>query len=376
MHAVVKSGVLALGLCGWLLAAPAFADIKSFNVAMKAKDYAKAAAEAAATWPTLDKSREDLAVIAREFGFAAYLSGDFAAARMFGEAAVLSGAAEEAELRLGSETLFRLAEHKLAPSEATRDKVYAALSTRATLPSVDLVSYFAADTITAYDFLRGDWKDAIASASTGSTLSANGGALYLVQHYRFDLFGAVARYMVDKQRPAYDELGKLKVRIVDSINAAATDDDADPLTSLYWDTHAWHTSLGTHLSGRRKLDESPGSWTHESRMRSAGDRAVRLLDLGAEDKPCQVKVDVRRPLQYPSSALYKGLLGTVILRVDLDAEGKALNPEILGAVPDKVFGDAVLKGLKDLRHLPGEKWGSDCRLERTGRVITFTFTLR
>ena len=52
-----------------LAAAPATADIKAFNAKVLARDYKGAAAEAAATWPTLDKSCKDIAIIANEFGF-------------------------------------------------------------------------------------------------------------------------------------------------------------------------------------------------------------------------------------------------------------------------------------------------------------------
>jgi TonB family protein len=368
---------LALAFGALLIAGTAAADIKSFNAAMKAKDYKAAAAEAATTWPTLDKSRKDLAVIAREFGFAAYLSGDFAGAKIYGEAALTASRAqgEAPELQMGSETLTRLAEHRMAPSEATRDKMYAVLAARTEHPGVDLVSYFAADEALAFDFKRGDWKDAMASAGVGSKLSGNGGAFYLVQHLRFDLFASVARYMIDKEQPAYDDLDVLHQRVIDAINAAESDEAAKPLETVYWDIRAWREALGNHLAGRRKLKVPEAAAPHEMRMRSVNDRAVRLLDLGAEDKPCQLTIDMKRNPQYPKSALYKGLIGVVILRVDVDAQGKSLKPEILGAVPDKIFGDAVMRSVKDLRHLPGEKWGPDCAVQRTGRVITFMFSM-
>lgn len=105
MHKTVVSVGLALGLGLAVLAGPARADIKSFNAAMQKGDYKAAAAEAASTWPTLNKSRDDLAIIAREVGFAAYLAGDFAAAKTYGEAAVAGSNAlgEEPILRAGSE---------------------------------------------------------------------------------------------------------------------------------------------------------------------------------------------------------------------------------------------------------------------------------
>ena len=50
-----------------------------------AGDFKKAAVEAVSTWPTLDKSRKDIAMIAREFGFVSYVVKDYAAAKTFAE---------------------------------------------------------------------------------------------------------------------------------------------------------------------------------------------------------------------------------------------------------------------------------------------------
>ena len=68
-----------------LAAAPAFADIKAYNAAVKAGDYKAAAAEAKSVWATFDKTSPDTAGVAREFGFSSYVAGDYAAAHDFGQ---------------------------------------------------------------------------------------------------------------------------------------------------------------------------------------------------------------------------------------------------------------------------------------------------
>jgi len=44
-------------------------------------------------------------------------------------------------------------------------------------------------------------------------------------------------------------------------------------------------------------------------------------------------------------------------------------------VPDKYFGEAVLRSVNDIRYKPGGKWGAECTLVQPGRVITFQFTV-
>lgn len=361
-----------------LLSGSSFADIKSFNDAMIARDYKKAAAEAAATWPTLDKSRDDLAIIAREFGFAAYVAGDFAAAKMYGEAAVAGGVThnEAPALRAGSEVLLRLADLKLAPTKAKRDLLYAALDARAEKEGVDLISYFGADAVTAYDFDNGSWNDAVADAALGERLTDRD-ATYAAQVYRFGLFRHVARYMSENTVEVYKDVYALRQRMIAAINAAPNDEDVAALTAFYWEMYAWESSMETHLLGRRKLQKDQVTALNDAakKSRSINDRATRLLTLSAADDPCEARIDMRRTPNYPSSARYKGLIGTVILRVDVDAKGVARNPKLLAAVPEAGFGEAVMKTAAYLRFVPGKTWSNTCSLAQPGKVITFIFTI-
>ena len=144
-----RVAVSAAAIC---LALPAFADIKSFNKsfndAMQAKDYRKAAAEAASTWATLAKGRTDLPIIANEFGFAAFMATDYAAARTYATAA-LAGNGEDA-FHIGAE-LLRLSQFKLTPNGDTRNGLQTALEASATLAGVDLVTLLGVNALTSYD---------------------------------------------------------------------------------------------------------------------------------------------------------------------------------------------------------------------------------
>lgn len=361
-----------------LLGGSAFADIKSFNAAVLARDYKTAAAEAATTWPKLDKSRADIAVIAREFGFAAYVAGDFAAAKAFGDAAVAGSAAhnEAADLRTNSEILLRLSELKLKPEQASRDRLYATLQTRASQAGIDLITYLAADALTAHDFDKGAWRQAAASAALGVTLTDKQVGAYRVQNYRFSLFKNVAEYMTSKTVKTFEELSALRMRMVADINNAPSDESVSDLTDFYWDILAWQNAIGSHLVGRKRMTWPKDDGAFAGLGLKASDRAVRLLALRPEHEPCFSDIDMRRNPLYPRSALYEGIIGTVILRVDIDAKGDASNAKVLAAVPGEMFGDAVLASVKNIRYTPGKNWGPECSLAYPGRVITFQFTIR
>lgn len=369
---------LAAGVVGAvLLSGSSFADIKSFNDAMIARDYKKAAAEAAATWPTLDTSRDDIAIIAREFGFAAYVAGDFVAAKMYGEAAVAGSVThnETADLRTGSEVLLRVSELRLTPDKAARDRLFAAMQVRVSQPGIDLISYFGADVLTAYDFDRGQWTDAAAGAELGEMLTGKGDDTFAVQKYRFGLFRNVADYMTSRDVKDLEDVTALKARMIKAVNAAATDEAASDLVAFYWQVDAWQGAIASHLISRRKYkwpDEPEG----DRLGLKATDRAARLLQLNTEDASCISQVELKRQIEYPSSALYKGIIGTVIMQLDFDENGNSSNPKILAAVPEKIFGETLLKNSKNVRYKPGKKWGPSCSLAKRGRVTTFQFSIQ
>jgi Gram-negative bacterial TonB protein C-terminal len=367
-------GLAVAAIC-LTLSTPVQADIKAFNAAMQTQDYKAAAAEAAATWPTLKRERKDLAVIAREFGFAAYLAGDYAAARTYGEAAVSAGTAlgEDPEQLANSNVLFRLASLKAAASNQSRDDLFDALVARATYPGVDLITFYGLDTVVTRDFETGDWKRGSASAALGETVSAEGGGAYFTQALRFGLFKGVAHYMDTKKVDALRELNSLRIRAVNAINGAATDADAQPLIDFYWGLEAWRISISSHLSSRAKLPEADRE--DPDHKLEPNDRAARLLNI-RRDTSCLTELTIKRPPTYPSEALYEGMIGTVLVRLDLDDKGQASNPSILAAVPKDTFGKVVLRSAPGIVMKPGKNWGPDCVLAKQGKVITFIFTIR
>jgi TonB family protein len=362
----------AIGLAVFLTL-PAAADIKAFNEKVSARDFKAAAAEAAATWPTLDKTRKDIAIIAREFGFAAYMAGDYVAARTFAEFAVANepeGPDAQAQ-RATAAALVMLAAYKQKPAQATRNELFSAMSARVTMPGFDIISFLGVDALVAYDLEKGNWQDAQASSTLAEQLTLAGGLAYKLNNRKFQLYNAVADYMVTKDKPVYDRLDALSETMRDDIDAAATEEEAAKFADFYWSVHAWKQAIGTHLVGRFKM-----KWPDkDDEEEGHSERVARLLDGRTDSKTCKLRIDMKKKPSYPASALYGGMIGVVILQVDIDGQGMASNAEVLTAVPEKYFGDAVLKSVKDIRYVPGEPWNTSCSLATKARVITFSFAI-
>lgn len=365
-----------------LLVMPASADIGAYNAAVKAGDYKKAAAEAAATWPTLDQSRADIALIAREFGFVSFVAGDFAAAQTFAQTAVTkqTGDAAAADELLVSAVLLNLASHKAKPSAATRDKLFEALSARAAKPGLDNISYLGTEALVAFDFDKGRWKEAQASAHLAADMTAKGGVTFLINRRRYQLFAGIADYMATKKPETRDDLLALQEAIMGDMQAVGSEVAATKFKSLYWEVNAWSDSMRSHLVAQGKFKPSSKTLVElladQERIRSAYPLAQQILHQHDDGNTCRRTLKVKQLPQYPPSALYKGFVGTVILQVDLDAEGKLNNPVILAAVPEKDFAKSVLKSFDGVRYEPGPGWdASKCSLAHKAHTIIFNFMI-
>ena len=74
--------------------------------------------------------------------------------------------------------------------------------------------------------------------------------------------------------------------------------------------------------------------------------------------------------------MYQGLVGAVIVTLDIDDKGHASDLKILAAVPEKAFAKTVIDGVSNLQFLPGDKWDATrCKLAETGHKITFKFAI-
>jgi TonB family protein len=356
-----------------LFALPAFSDIASFNKAVTAGDYKTAAVEAASTWPALDKSREDILIIAQEFGYAAYVATDYAAVKDYSEFVTrhASFGSADPHLKALANISLRLAEHKLKPSGETRTRLAAALQERAALPGFDNITYFATDALLAYDLQKSRWKDARATADLGLRLATEGGGYYILPRRQLQLLSGVADYMGTRSPAVYSTLAALKEEILGDIDRSASDDAAKRFLPIMWEVSTWQMALGVHISARgKKLPDAPPD---ETVLKS--ERFVRIASMNEE---CKVAPRFKAPLEYPTSAVYAGLVGAVKVAVSIAADGKPYDAKILAAVPEKQFGPAVLKMTNSITFEPNkEKWaGPDCKLERETHYLEFVFEIR
>jgi TonB family protein len=114
----------------------------------------------------------------------------------------------------------------------------------------------------------------------------------------------------------------------------------------------------------------------EEKSRNPDGNFARVIHRPHDDEACARKINERRKPEYPSSALYEGYVGSVLVQVDIDEDGKISNPQILAAVPEEYFGKVVLESVVDMRYSTGKTWDpAVCSLAEKGHIITFQFVI-
>lgn len=350
------------------------ADIASFNDAVRNRDYKTAATEAASTWPTLDKARPDILIIAREFSFMALLGDDPAGAQAYATYAASSDDAAPAAEQAASNVLVSLSALKLQENRANRDALTSALAARAGETGVDTLSLYASSILVGHDFDKGRWADAEASAKLSADLASKGGDAYLSLQRRYQMFEAAARYMRTKRLPALADMVAVQNAIAANIDAASSEALARELAPVYWEARAWALSTSSHLRSRGVMGDREQKLP-EYRLAEPTSSVI------PQDPPdaalCPTRLDFSRKPEYPQSAMFGGFVGTVILSMDIDEHGKASNVQTLAAVPQRDFDEAVKKSLAFMTAVPDDGYDANrCSLKRTSRVVEFLFSFR
>ncbi len=369
----VFRGVVALA-CAVAFVIPAFADIRAFNAAVKAGDYRKAATEAKASWKEWDRADPDTAVVAREFGFASYMAGDFAAAREFGRflkdnGARLSTPDSQPDL---SNVLFAAAGYRLEPGAATRDALLDALKARERRAGIDMQSVLAAEALYRGDWSTGNWGGASESAALADRLLARGGAQLLSRTLDARATAAVSGFMGGRDKQDYEKIVKAHNDVVAAIDAAPDPRQRAILIPLKFRLEAWSLSVSSYF----KATQQTGSLISKDVKTAPLRRLERAPfdDMQTGPDPCEGDIDIGS-LRYPLAAEYRGMVGTVIMRYDSDGEGRITRPEILAAVPMAQFAEQVVKAAADfrLKRTAGDK--PSCSLAGTSRLVRIIFQI-
>jgi hypothetical protein len=367
---IVCNAAIALSF----LAATAHADMRAFNAAVKAGDYKTAAAEAKTTWPSWNKTDPDTAIVAREFGFASYVAGDYAAARDYGKFLKDQGAslAKPDDQPETSAVLLAAASYRLGATAETRQNLVVALKTRMAFDGLDNVSVLAVEALYRTDWASAAWSKVAESGTLATALLGRGGEQLAPRAMEARITAAAAGFLGGPDKDDYNAMVDAHDAVIDAIDAATDSKKRSAMTSLKYLTQAWANSIATYFDSSVQIGSNIPK---NVKWRKLKDPKTPLFESGAtEGAPCRGRIDAAG-LSYPSSAAYKDMIGTVIMKYDFDQEGRVIASEILASAPAKHFAEAVLQASPGFRLVRIKEDPAGCGLAIRNRVITFAFRI-
>lgn len=335
-------------LCFFAFATPASADIAAFNVAVRAGDYRAASAAAAQTWPTLDKAAPDIAIVAREFAWAAMLANDPRSAQTYASFLVNTPPATPPQgyLPVVGKVLNAWADFSVSSTRESRAALQGALNERAALHTTDLISLRAVEALYYDNWDKGRWKEAAAAASTGATILPDFGKGMQDLRYMFER-AAIASAFAD--RPDGELARKMRTlaeRALADVLVTTEPGLKDRMTRVYFDIAAW-----AEVAERKmQLDDKHFLPTLKS---DAARRAFKLISPAPGDPAlpeCSItRADGAKAPKYPSAPSFSGWPGMATYRLKVDADGRFREIRLMGAAPNSDFAESAGKVIDDWR---------------------------
>lgn len=368
------TSVFAAFIAALLIVAPASADIKSFNAAVTAGNYKQAAIEAKAVWAGWDRQRPDTALIAREFGYVSYVAGDYAAARDFGQFLKDAGPTLSTpdDQPLASAILLAAANFRLNQDDKTRAELFNVLKKRQDLPEVERLTVLAAEALYSTDWKSGNYRNTVESAEVAATLLARGGNTLTARTLQARSFGAISNFMSGRHASDFTRIADVHDAVVDALDASSSASVRTQLRDLKFILQAWAYSVEAYFASAEQIGSNIPKRVRDRELKEPAQ------ELFAESTPreqrCSTEFDKGR-IKYPESALYRGLIGTVILKIDVDHQGRITNPSVLASVPVAGFADEILKSIHTAKFSPDKEAQPGCMLFTQSRVFSFIFRI-
>lgn len=352
---LLRNGAIAVVMAAMLTGAAVANDIKTFNSAVRAGDYKAAAAAAEQVWKTWDKSDPDTALLAREFGFAALVSGRNDLALQFGKFLVEQGAALPTadDQPLTSAVLYRAANFKLNNGQRERSALREALVARMDAPGADMTTALSWELLYAADNEVGDWDNSIADANTAAQFLSRSRGLLVLQrkaelHAVSSEFAKARGRQTQSRNDLYDLVADVHDRIVADIDAATSQAQQNEFWPVKWRAEAWAIAVESYINSSY---EQVGS-----NIRTAlTPRSLRQPQYAPhpEVSPmpvCEGSFEGTR-LHYPNSKRFQGV-GSMIVRLETGSNGKVIDAEILGAIPNEEFIEGLVATMKTWTYTP------------------------
>jgi hypothetical protein len=346
-----KAGLALACMAGlMLLVAPASADIRTFNQAVRASDYRAASIAAADTWPELDKSAPEIAIVAREFAWVSMLAGQPAAAEVYSRFLVDQGAGlpKPDPTPAVSRVLFEWSGLSKTSAADARGRLLLALQQRAQMQGRDLISVRAAQLLFSKAWDAGDWVTAGKASDLALDVMMQIGPEYDSERFWMRRGRIASSFMKTQSVESYNAIYDLAEELYGAIVDAKDPRVRERIAGEYFTAVAWGDVMYAALRGDKKgiVDRS----LTVNRGRPALNELLYPAPGDQAAARCRVTLaqSTRKP-DFPNPQIAYGLNGIAIYAVTLSADGRYQKAQLLGSAPHVQFATALDKVLPTWR---------------------------
>jgi hypothetical protein len=375
---VVAAAVLAFAVCAGS-AAPAVADVAAYNAAMQKGDMRAAWQAAKEVWATWDRTKPSTPIIAREFAFAALMSGEAGEAAKLAEVAVKLGATKatpDPEPWV-AKVLLRTAEFREKPTPARREALRNALSARQSETGHDLISMVGWQWLVSADWSAREWRDTETDTAMAIALMKRGQGEWNDRIAEAEVMGAAAAFLARRnssnnvKNKSYDIMADAHDRIVDMIEVEQSQAMLKTLWKAKWLSDAWATAIEAYINS---IYEQVGSHV-DSSLKARPLKTVMRSEIAMDRVAAVCPGTMTGPrLRYPGSKEYSGMTGAVIVRLATDETGKVAKVTELASVPTGEFSEPVARQLAEWQWSPSGAI-DNCTLKNENLVYKVIFRI-
>lgn len=290
--------------------------------------------------------------------------------------------AEEFPTGPSRQVLLQYVNWKSDPTERRRKTLTGALETLAA-EDISIISIMAHRDNYEYCTQKGAWGDASRAATAAfEHFEAAQNEIYY-DYASAKVTAYAASFNMRQSLDLYEPMARLERDIsqrATGLEASAREQEVKRLRQVEYLAMAWKGAMGAYLTssgkGRAvgKIDE---------RLRQEADEDEETQSSPAEDAAlsgelpfCEEEPKELPSIRYPSRAANRGIVGSLVMGFDLNAEGRPENIEVLAAVPLNAFDEVSIEAIAGLQWERAEGVAPEtCRLSRENVVYPFVFTL-
>ncbi|MAK60197.1 MAG: hypothetical protein CMK09_04400 [Ponticaulis sp.] len=287
--------------------------------------------------------------------------------------------------------LKAFAEHQKKSTNGTRKDLKNALSdVRGKDPSF---LSLRADLVLMNDFYsRGDWSETNEIARESVAQLANVKSSVPEGYYSAREYRATTGLLRGKTQNAQSDLYRLHAELKQQMSRYYAEGIAPPewLVRVYWRVEAWRLGLDVYFEaystrgslGSYRAGEGSEKPLNKTAISAIADEYPLVAGGGIPgdnlDDPrpiCEGEWVRGKEIRYPGFEAFEAIVGAIVVRLELDEDGKVLSPEVLATVPGGGFDDEVINAVSTWRYARTDDSAPGCRLKQNNVIWRVTFSV-